>query len=269
MSDTEKTNFEINQEELHKLFKPQNDSPEYRELRADFDRNLKSMPGEFGGPCIYFHYKAIEKAEKEFLKDGHLEMVYAVLTGWGMHSTRPNPKLREFGEFKEEIRERINEIDAEVIEKFRSRSPLKNINDEDIDIIVTLISSLQVNKSENTRIVSASKTLHHIFPNLIPPIDWKYSIKFMMKRPPFDNNSQQYKNDAELAKQFFKGMCNFISTNEPSMSKLVEEAVKYNATEKACEKGMYDFNTSLPKVFDNLIIAFVKMHKEKTTESKL
>ena len=43
----------------------------------------------FVGPSLYFHQKALECYEKEFLSDRHLEYVYATLVAWGMHRMGP------------------------------------------------------------------------------------------------------------------------------------------------------------------------------------
>src|ERR1700738_5366366 len=39
----------------------------------------------FGGPCVYFHEECLNAGAREFLSRRHVEMLYATLTGWGMH----------------------------------------------------------------------------------------------------------------------------------------------------------------------------------------
>ena len=232
-----------------------------------FNEILETMPVDFGGPSIYFHVKAIKYAKnpETFLKKEHLKMIYAVLPAWGMHRMTESTKIIDFREFSERTG-KISLPEIKTLEQLNTS--LKSGNDEDIEKIAILISSLRINERrekregednkdvpEKTFLVSSSKTLHHIFPDLIPPIDRAYSLKFM-KRKPVDFSKQtpniSWNSEICFAKLFIKKMCEFVYTEdrEKNMLKMIEKDVQKQ-----------QFNTSIPKLFDNLIIAYVKFVK--------
>lgn len=265
--------FSENLKELGKLFDNNN---------HDFMRILESMPDDFGGPSVYFHLEAIEKARgdsNEFLELDHRKMIYAVLPAWGMHRMTKTTKIVEF-EGVEGFEERIKDAKA-LIEPFRNTKleyVYKSLEKgkEEVERIVSLISHLQINEtgeddndsSRKTFLVSSSKTLHHILPDLIPPIDRAYSLKFMKKKPnefaKYSGISINQNGEECLAKLFIVKMCEFIYATPGrcvKMNKMVKDDKNKNG-------GRGRFNTSLPKLFDNLIIAFVKMSKEKYPKGK-
>ena len=58
----------------------------------------------FFGPSLYFHQKALEFQQKDFLSNIHIEYVYATLVAWGMHRMGPNgAKMPDYDIFKSSI----------------------------------------------------------------------------------------------------------------------------------------------------------------------
>ena len=58
----------------------------------------------FGEPAMYFHQKALEWQQNDFLGDRHLEYIYATLLAWGMQ--RPGARgatMPAFNDFKDSI----------------------------------------------------------------------------------------------------------------------------------------------------------------------
>jgi hypothetical protein len=93
-----------------------------------------------------------------------------------MHRMGPRgAKLVEFSKFVrgfKSMRERIRQIET---------LALKNVASTDLDRVRDqvweIISNLAVGVGE-TRIVSGSKALHHVLPELVPPIDREYTLRF-------------------------------------------------------------------------------------------
>jgi len=103
-----------------------------------------------------------------------------------------------------------------------------------------------------TSIVANSKTLAHILPDLIPPIEWQYTIRFSTQEyRDFFLKNGKYKpvslpNDRNNQFALFRKLCY-------AMKALLDQ----------CDLDMFElnedtFSTSYPKIIDNLIVAYVK-----------
>jgi hypothetical protein len=136
----------------------------------------------FSGPSVYFHQRAIEtrrqhaSAANLLADDRFVEYVYAVLPSWGMHRMGTQAaKVTEFSQFAASLRSA-----APVIEPLW---PLDITCLDPADVpgaahrIWQVIAAIQASTSE-TQIVAGSKTLHHVLPDLIPPIDRQYTFRF-------------------------------------------------------------------------------------------
>lgn len=136
----------------------------------------------FPGPSLYFHQQAIARRRghstvASLLADERfLEYVYAVLPSWGMH--RMGSQRAKVGDFEP------------IIARLRARrSALEELWPLDItclsdgdaaaaaEIAWGVISGIEVSTSR-TQIVAGSKFLHHVLPDLLPPIDRQYTFTF-------------------------------------------------------------------------------------------
>ena len=136
----------------------------------------------FSGPSVYFHRRAIERrrlhgAAEDLLADElFLEYVYAVLPSWGMHRMgAQRAKVTEFDQLIGSIRAAtpvlqelwpldITELDPMAVPAVAEQA-------------WQVIASIRASTSE-TQIVAGTKVLHHILPDLIPPIDRQYTFRF-------------------------------------------------------------------------------------------
>lgn len=136
----------------------------------------------FPGPSLYFHERALHRrrlhsnaasllADKQFL-----EYVYAVLPAWGMHRMgNQRAKVVEFDEMVESFRALEPQIQALWEERI---TDIEDAKAEEIGGQVwQIIATLSVSRSK-THIVAGSKALHHVLPNLVPPIDRQYTFQF-------------------------------------------------------------------------------------------
>jgi hypothetical protein len=223
-----------------------------RRLRYYYDLSLDVLK-DFGGPSVYFHIQAIKEQESNFLSDRHVEMIYATLASWGMHRMG-NPddtkaKMEEFDIFKQSLLAQRSEL-MKFIDVRMDACTAKEYENH-IDNLKGIYCGLKVSISDAT-IVAHSKTLAHILPNLIPPIDRQYTIRFFTQ----DN------------KNFFTDSGKYRAIYVPKgMTAQFEYFKKYTSRIKAlfdrCDCKMFNiekksFNTSNPKIMDNLIMTFVK-----------
>jgi len=217
-----------------------------------YERSLRIVKG-FGGPSIYFHIQAVKSQEADFLSDRHVEMIYATLASWGMNKMGDpeitKTKMVDFSEFKQSIVKH-----SETLQHLSTLS--MNLCDQErygkyIDDLKQIYSTLKVSVAEAT-IVAHSKTLAHILPNLIPPIDRQYTIRFF---------TQEYRN-------FFTKSGKYRPVYLPGgIDAQFVDFKRYCCRIKAlydkCDNKLFvidreTFNTSYPKIMDNLIMAFVK-----------
>jgi hypothetical protein len=136
----------------------------------------------FSGPSLYFHERAIERrryhqsAALLLADERFLEYVYAVLPAWGMH--RMGRQKAKVGDFADMVRS-LQAASLAIEELWPLR--ITEVTPEDADSVARrvwdVIASLKVSTSE-TKIVAGSKTLHHVLPDLVSPIDRQYTFQF-------------------------------------------------------------------------------------------
>lgn len=208
---------------------------------------------EFGGPSVYFHIQSIKEQETNFLSDRHVEMIYATLASWGMHRMGDpedtKAKMVEFADFRQSIVSQRREFQEFVPLRMESCTQIQY--EEYLDKLKGIYCALKVSISEAT-IVAHSKTLAHILPNLIPPIDRQYTIRyFTQDNKDFFTKSGKYR------------LINLPSGIEVQFTDFKKYSFRIKALFDRCEREIFTidkntFNTSYPKIMDNLIMAFVK-----------
>ena len=214
----------------------------------------RSIPKHFGGPSIYFHRQCIKECnnKKTFLSDRHIELIYATLASWGMHRMgnpkKMKTKLKVFSEFRKSIKaqeEKLWRLRKYDITKIGDNQLEKIINNEVKDIFFKLIVS-----EANSKLIAHAKTIHHLLPKLVPPMDHTYTMGFFSKSVP-KNEEKQY----ELFSKIIVEM-HFLA-------KELAKRKKFSKLRNLKKDG--DFNTSYTKIIDNLIISWVKSHPQKSS----
>ncbi len=208
-----------------------------KELKEDFDDFVHYFDNNpiFSGPSLYFHKKTIDILRKDSLStilrsEQFFEYLYATLASWGLHRMgKTNTKLVDFNEFKESITSQ-----KEILLTLRD----KRITEINIDTPITnqlreLIENLKISEGE-IKIVFNSKAIHHLLPDLIPPIDRQYTLLFF-----YNSTSPPHIEDcfSEIYPKFIE-----ISIQNT------------NSIHKRVGKG---FHTSETKVVDNAIVGYV------------
>ena len=140
------------------------------------------LSAAFSGPSVYFHERAIERRRQHttaaslLADEGFLEYVYAVLPSWGMHRMGSQAaKVTEFSQLAASMRSA-----APIIEELWPLT-ITDLAPGDVPGVAQrawqIIAAIRASTSE-TQIVAGSRTLHHVLPDLIPPIDRQYSFRF-------------------------------------------------------------------------------------------
>lgn len=203
----------------------------------NYAKSVKSFPN----PSIYFHMKVIDSYRGYVQKNDYkgllnddlfIERVYATVSLWGMAPMTQSARIKKFEDFKKEIDS--NKKELLMLHEFK----LHELNDTKKDYVRKLLADLWDNfkvMESDSQIVGNSKTLHHLLPDLLPPIDRRHALKF------FKINN--LKNEKEVYLKIFDcyySICKKLSLNEDDYKKLG------------------GFHTSIPKLIDNAIIGFPK-----------
>ena len=227
--------------------------------KAFYDRKDRSFWYFHEGPCIYFHKRTIEtyrehrKAQnfhyQQLLMDiKYLEYHYATLTAWGLNRPGTKLKLKNFQDFVHALRtpELISSLNE--IKDFR----LEKLLGKNLDFIkekVTKIYSLfgeqaKVTLAEN-HLITTSKTLHHLHPDLLPPIDREYTLRLLGKL--YDETYRPSRHSIDFHRSWWKVFLSFhyVAQNKKDFSSYTEE-----------------MDTSIPKIIDNVIIGYSSLDEQ-------
>lgn len=214
-----------------------------RDLIDGFAGYIETFEGAglFTGPSLYFHSKTIERLRQHPTATAAIndqlfrETLYATLTSWGLHRMGPgNARLVDFAAFEHGLIQaapKIKRLASLSITTLRADEVPRVTGD-----LWAIIHSLKVGVGE-TRIVSGSKTLHHLLPDLMPPIDREYTIRF------FCHHKTLRSDGAEEFAEIYPA-CQRIA-------KACESKIR------ACMDHPDKMHTSLTKVVDNAIVGYV------------
>ncbi len=157
-------------------------------------------------------------------------------------------KLNNFEAFKDSIKQNKKEITS--LKKFNIELLDETNKYKVLETTKILFKKLDlVGKSWNkkkikSKIVSFSKTLHFLLPELIVPIDRKYTLSFFYNNTNIPTDSNDQKNNEKQIELF----------NE-LYDKFQQLAIKYPLKQFIDNK----WNTNIPKIIDNMIIGYSKL----------
>lgn len=219
----------------------------FEELKANYCQYLSVEQIREMTPPVFFHEKAIAFCNKKnhgFLTDSHIQAIYAVLVSWGMHRAgKKGAKMPAYNIFKESILR--NRHCIEYLRQYK----IEKISKKTLDSILPCLTCLCFNVEATTclsRIVSGSKTLAHILPDLVCPIDNFYTLTF------FHEEFGGIKSEEDKFKYIISKMWEFYHNPD------IRNRIKTDGV----------FKHSYPKVFDNLIMSYRQdqIEKEKLTK---
>jgi hypothetical protein len=126
----------------------------------------------FSGPSLYFHQRALATRYNPTSLT-HLEYVYATLASWGMHRMgRIGSKMQSFEILSQSVQSLKGMIAEAQTFDFRKMSEIKWA------VLKEIFCGVKVMASKTT-LVGNSKVMHHLLPNVIPPIDREYTLWFL------------------------------------------------------------------------------------------
>ena len=212
------------------------------------------IPEQWGGPSLYFHKVLVDEARKEpdpirrLSSDTYLERLYACLMSWGMHRfDNKNARMVGFDSFKGAVESTSAKLTA--ISQYRldsltdvDRERIVNVLGEQVDDIQVVITKWPF--------VANAKLLHHILPDLVPPMDRRYTLGFFIGRENDSGNPPSY-----AFKAFFRSFCETARHNSAELQTLVSNVWSMDNKTK--------WNTSIPKILDNAVTTAMKL-SEKT-----
>ena len=190
-------------------------------------------PSYRSGPDYYFYKKIIHLRQASeniegFLKnDYNLEMLYATLVAWDMNSRAA--KMKSFYDFRENI--------LSCIDGFKQLESKKNKGNEGIiSSLPGIYEKLHLMKT-TSRLVSNSKFLHFLFPEILMPMDGRNTLSYL------------YGNTMESTDRYIE-----IIKFSQDIINMPENWEKYLDDE---------WNTTVPKLIDNAIILLVGKSTKK------
>jgi hypothetical protein len=143
------------------------------------------------GPDLYFYKRVLEVNSNastidDFLdKDYNLELLYATLVAWDMNSR--GAKMKYFDKFKESINSQRRDM------KYLWRKKITGlINiEETLSVLGDIYSNLHLMRTKS-RLVSNSKFLHFVFPELLMPMDRRNTLMYFYNNT--DESPERYLN---------------------------------------------------------------------------
>jgi hypothetical protein len=193
----------------------------------------------FSGPSIYFHRRTLERlrahgsVSEAFGDDAFIESLYATLVSWGMHRMGGRgARMVDFNAFKASLVSQQGRIEQ------LSDLRLNQISSAQVAAITgdlwSIISGLNIGVGE-TKIVIGTKTLHHVIPELVPPMDRRYTLRFFFEQTNMNQGDQMA--FAEMFPRFHQ----IANTSAEEVTSLI---------------GIGSMSTSSTKIIDNAIVGY-------------
>jgi len=198
------------------------DSPFQREGQFEFHQKTITLRNTLGSAIAAIN-------NEEFLVS-----LYQTLQTWGIGHRGSN--LANYQEFKNALQSETNQIVN--LEKLKIDDPQLDIPKLSNDLW-QLIDSLEIVQNR-AKLVACSKTLHHLLPDLVVPIDRKYTGYFFRS-----NNSDFQENQKKFLLLVIENFASIARATNPK---------------QYVGQG---WNTSQTKVIDNAIVGYVRKHTKQ------
>jgi len=212
------------------------------QLVSKFDEYIEFFDKSnlFTGPSWYFHLRTMEHLRNVQLpnilsneEDPFYELLYATLTSWGMHRMGSRgAKLVEYETFRDSIISQKDKILAlkDVSILTMPEDELWQVREE----LWNILGSLKISATQS-KLVANSKTLHHILPNLVPPVDREYTLQFFY-------GNKMYSDDQKKFKEIYPRVYQIAQRCKPRIEQTIART---------------PFHSSPTKVIDNAIVGYV------------
>ncbi|MEW6586670.1 MAG: hypothetical protein AB1442_13820 [Nitrospirota bacterium] len=193
----------------------------------------------FRGPSLYFHERALA-TRNDPASLTHLEYVYATLASWGMHRMGPGgSKMQSFRVLLRSVQDLGGRIAEAQTFDFREMTDVKWAVLREIFCRIKVMAS-------GTTLVGNSKVMHHMLPNVIPPIDREYTLSLL-------RGNTTIRNDLEAEWLLMKEIISEFFIPVASDTTFHSKAVQWMERNED-----FPWDTSVLKVVDNLVIGSKK-----------
>ncbi|MGD0309877.1 MAG: hypothetical protein ABSC02_11370 [Acidobacteriota bacterium] len=208
-------------------------------LNADTYHEAYYKAETFRGPSLYFHRRALDTRQAQGSVT-HLEYVYATLASWGMHRMgQRGSKMQQFEAFRRSIEQQADRITEAQTFDFRA------MNDQKWALLRKIFQGIKIMAS-GTSLVGHSKVMHHMMPNIVPPIDREYTLRYLRGKTTITNNlDQEWLILREIVSDFFIPVA-------------CDPGLNLKASKWITSPEEYPWDTSILKVVDNLVIGALK-----------
>jgi hypothetical protein len=192
----------------------------------------------FGGPSMHFHHRALADAAGGS-HHAFAESSYAMLASWGMHRMgRRGAKMAEFATYEASLQRTWPNI-----QQLQTKYP-DSLTSENWIALQQVFLAVKAMRSAFS-LVATSKVLAHALPNLVPPVDRQYTIKFL-------HRSKALPNDINGEWELLRGIL------ESFFYPILQEGRFKDAAKRWCaSEPPYLWDTSLLKIVDNLLVGHV------------
>jgi hypothetical protein len=211
----------------------------------------------FTGPSVYFHVETVRQRRSHasvrtaMVDESLLVSIYATLTSWGMHRMGPGgAKLVAFDVFAGSIRQQEDRL--LLLEALR----LEHVSAAEVievgGALWEAVQAISVSATES-RLVAGTKALHHLLPDLLPPMDRRYTDGFFLGADrTFNSLAFQADPEGAFAEIF------------PRMARIVRQCHRSFA-----ERIGSGLHTSLPKCVDNAIVGYILLKRGRAAAELL
>ncbi len=205
-------------------------------------RYLDAFPRDkWSGPSIYFHKKTLGRLKvlqwrpSAAARDArYLEYLYATLTAWGLHRMGAiSGRLVDFDQFSQKVAEvgpTLDQLRDRAIDTLRSEDQV-----EITSRLSEIVNHLRLRPTNKPSVVVATKTLHHLLPYLVVPIDGKHTFEFFGR-----SRASIEKNPGKFFIESYADFIRIANCIKPFASFYLEK----------------EFHTNLAKMVDNAIVAY-------------
>lgn len=182
-------------------------------------------------PGWYLYRKLLKYNLSDKFSTDFIELIYVTLSAWNMNSR--GAKLQEFDLFEESI------LNHKKTLMQLGQEELKNIGNKSVkDALKDLFAHLNLVAHGKPKLVTYSKTFHFFLPDLIVPIDRKYTLCFFYGNIYVPQSiEKQFDRFIEIENEFCR------LHNNVDFRKYIDD----------------NWNLNIPKILDNLIIGYRKL----------
>ena len=197
-------------------------------------------------------------SRKDVVSDDLIELVHKMVKAFGMN--RLSVKLSELTDFKKSIIEQADTIQSLAKFKLEKVKETDEAFKKEICTLFCNLDGLNGLTKTNVSLVTFSKTMHFLLPNLFMPIDRRYTLQFYYADVPFkrDRNMQHMidtrEKQVECLFQIFEDFRQYAQKHHEKLNDVIT---------KAKDNSNSHWNRNIPKVIDNIIIGYVTENMKK------